>query len=347
MSSSRHPIALRLEERVGSGSSSGSGGRLLATVMCLPLLDGIFPALILAGALSDPLGVVEVGLLVFGGSATVAVILAEMDGSVREQSLTILGIGVVLVTGAVLEAAAAPTIQGMLNLAVFEWFAGLVILSVAASTASASIGKLLPRPAVIIGLGLAASFDPSGASLAFQADPELMLRAGATAGVAVAFALHLALLGPWLRGIVDIDRFRFGSGVALGTFSLGLFGLVPGDTPVALAVLGITFLFAFDPDGSMPSLGNDSESGGVNLDGFASRTQGFVGAEIEEVCREAATLTVREYAQKSKGEGASLDEMEVTEEHLETALEEVREDEEHGDDLREGRDVGGKTDPGV
>jgi len=227
--------------------------------MCLPLLDGIFPALVLAGALDDPLGIVEVGLLIFGGSATVAVVLAEMEGSVREQSLTVLGVGVILVTGAVIEAAFAPTIAGLVDLAIFERFAGLVILAVAAQTASARIGEILPRPAVIIALGLVASFDPSGATLAVQFDPELMLRAGAAAGVAVAFALHLALLGPWLRDVVDIDRFRFGSAVALGIFPLGLFGLVPGDAPVALAVLGVTFLFAFDPDGSLPSLGSESD----------------------------------------------------------------------------------------
>ena len=300
---------------------SGSGGRLLATVMCLPLLDGVFPALVLAGALSDPLGVVEVGLLVFGGSATVAVVLAEMDGSVRERSLTVLGVGVFLVAGAVLVAAVAPTVREALNLAVFEAFAGLVVLSVAASTASARVGELLPRPAVIIGLGLVASFDPSGASLAVQADPAMMLRAGAAAGVAVAFALHLALLGPWLRGVVDIDHFRFGSAVALGVFSLGLFGLVPGDSPVALAVLGVTFLFALNPDGSMTSLGDDGESKGGNLDNLASRTEGFVGAEIEAVCREAAALTVREYVHgKPEDESASPDEVEVTKERFEAGV---------------------------
>jgi hypothetical protein len=254
MSSSQHPIALRIERRVGRGT------RLLATVMCLPLLDGIFPALVLAGALDDPIGILEIGLLIFGGSATVAVVLAEMDGSVREQSLAILGVGAILIAGAVLEAAIAPTIRGMLNLAIFERFAGLVILAVAASTASARVGDLLPRPAVIIGLGLVASFDPSGATLAVQTDPGLMLRAGAAAGVAVAFALHIALLGPWLREVVDIDRFRFGSAVALGTFPLGLFGLIPGDAPVALAVLAVTFLFAFDPDGSMPSFGSEDSA---------------------------------------------------------------------------------------
>jgi len=40
MSVSRHPVALRLEQRVGSAT------KLLATVMVLPLVDGIFPALV-------------------------------------------------------------------------------------------------------------------------------------------------------------------------------------------------------------------------------------------------------------------------------------------------------------
>jgi hypothetical protein len=255
MSRSQHPVALTVARRVGGAS------RLLATVMWLPLLDGIFPALVLAGALSGPLGILEVGLLIFSGSATVAVILAEMDGTVREQVTAILGIGVVLVVGAVLEAAAAPTIAGLVDLAVFERFAGLVILAVAASTASARIGDLLPRPGVIIALGLVASVRPAEATLVFQADPDLMLRAAAAALVAVVFALHLAVFGPWLRRIVDIDRFRFGSAVALGVLPLGLFGLVPGDAPLALAVLGVSFVFAFDPDGTALGDALPGESG--------------------------------------------------------------------------------------
>ena len=53
MSSSRHPIALRLEQQVGGAT------KLLATVMLLPLIDGIFPALVLAGALSSTVGILQ------------------------------------------------------------------------------------------------------------------------------------------------------------------------------------------------------------------------------------------------------------------------------------------------
>jgi hypothetical protein len=241
MSSSEHPIALSLERQVGDAT------KLLAIVMCLPLVDGLFPALVLAGALDSVTGILEVGLLVFGGSAMVAVIIAEMDDTPRRQARIVLGVGAVVITLAIVEAALAPTLAGVLNLAVFERFAGVVILAVAASTASARIGEYLPRPAVIVALGLVASVDPAGATLVVDAQPDLMLRAAAAAGVGVGFALVVALVSPWLRNAVDLDRFRFGSAVALGVLPLSIYGIIPSNAPLALAVLVVTAIFAFDP----------------------------------------------------------------------------------------------------
>jgi hypothetical protein len=241
MSNSRHPVALRLEEHVGGAI------RLLATVMGLPLVDGIFPALVLAGALDTAGGVLQVGLLVFGGSATAAVVLAEMGENPRSHAPRIAGLGAVLVVVAAVEAALAPAIGSVLDLAVFERFAAIVILAVAASTASARIGEFMPRPAIIVGLGLVASVDPAGATLAVSVDPGLVARGAAAAGVGVAFALLLSLAAPALRGLVDIDRFRFGSAVALGTLSLSVLDLVPGNAP--LAVLALSALLAFEPRG--------------------------------------------------------------------------------------------------
>ena len=244
MSTSRHPVALRLEQQVGSAT------KLLATVMALPLVDGIFPALVVAGVLGSATGVVETGILIFGGSATAAVILAEMDGSRREMATSILLIGAVIIPVAAVEAALAPTLQGLLDLPVFERFAGLVILTVAAKTASSEVGEYLPSPGVIIGLGLVASFNPSGFVL--RTSTEYVVNGTAAAAVGVAFALSIALLSPHLRGRVDIDRFRFGSAVALGVLALpillGPFDLMQTDAPIALAVLAVTTLFAYDPN---------------------------------------------------------------------------------------------------
>jgi hypothetical protein len=256
MSVSRHPIALSIERQVGQST------RLLATVMALPLIDGIFPALVLAGALTYPFGILETGLLVFGGSATVAVILAEMDDSPREIVPAILLLGLVLIPVAALEAALAPTIESLLDMGTFRRFAGLVIVAVAAKTASARVGEYLPRPAVIIGLGLVASFQPAGLDVAVSTDPVLVAKAAATAGVGVGFALAVALAGPQLRGAVDIDRFRFGSSVALGMLALSVLELMPTEAPVALGVLLVTAVFSFDPDGSaVPADATDVDSG--------------------------------------------------------------------------------------
>ena len=267
MSTSRHPIALRLERQVGSAT------KLLATVMALPLIDGIFPALVVAGVLSTAAGIVETGILIFGGSATAAVILAEMDGSRRQMATSVLLIGAVIIPVAAIEAALAPTFRGFLNLPVFERFAGLVLLTIAAKTASSEIGKYLPSPAVIILLGLVASFEPAG--FAIETSPEYVVNGAAAAGVGVAFALAIALLAPHLRGRVDIDRFRFGSAVALGVLALPIllrpFDLMQTEAPVALAVLGVTALFAYDPNADATpggsSSGDDADGGGSDDDG--------------------------------------------------------------------------------
>ncbi|WP_416839958.1 DUF5794 domain-containing protein [Haloferax sp. DFSO52] len=229
--------------------------------MGLPLIDGIFPALIIAGALTtaagDPsiTGILQTGLLIFGGSATVAVILAEMDGTRREQLTSILLLGALLIPVAVFEAALAETIETLLNFEVFHRFAGLVILAIAAKTASSKVGEYLPSPSVIIGLGLVASFNPSGFELIVNPDTTRLLSAGAAAGTGVAFAGSVALFAPRLRGSVDIDLFRFGSSVALGMLALDVLGLMPTKAPVALGVLGVTALFAFDPAGQSADAG--------------------------------------------------------------------------------------------
>lgn len=254
MSVSRHPVALRLEQQVGSAT------RLLATVMALPLIDGIFPALIIAGALDSPLGILEAGLLIFGGSATVAVILAEMDGTRKEQVRSVLILGAILLPIAGVEALFAETLKSVLDFAVFHRFAGLVILAVAAKTASAKIGEYLPSSGIIIALGLVASVNLNNASIILDPNITVVTQAVAAAGVGVGFALLVALFAPRLRGIVDLDRFRFGSSVALGMLALDILGLLPTEAPVALGVLCVTAVFAYDPDS--PGVGNSVAAAG-------------------------------------------------------------------------------------
>lgn len=267
MSSSQHPVALRLERALGLREAVSGPTKLLAIVMFLPLIDGIFPALILAGGIDSIAGILQVGLLVFGGSAVLAVILAEMDGTPREQAKVVLLVAAGLLPLAALEAALAPTIASVLDLAVFERFAALVIAAIAAKTASARIGEYLPSPGVIVGLGFIASVDPSGFEIVLLPDPGLILRAVAAAGVGVVFALCVALGSPWLRRNLDIDSFRFGSAVALGVLPLALLGVVFEQAP--LAVLVVAGVLAFDPGEGVHA---PAEADGENTDDSADES---------------------------------------------------------------------------
>ncbi|APE95398.1 hypothetical protein HSR6_0945 [Halodesulfurarchaeum formicicum] len=223
----------------------GGATKLLATVMLLPLIDGIFPALVLADALSSTVGILQVGLLVFGGSATVAVVLVEMEADPIQQSKEVLMVGIPLILIAGLEAAMAPTIASIIDVVIFERFAAIVIVAIAAKTASSTIGEYLPRASVIIGLGAIASLNPGAFSVAVTTDLELVARAMAAGGTGVGFALLLVLLRPRIEHMVDIDRFRFGSAVALGTLALSIIGLVPTEAP--LPVFAMAALLAIDP----------------------------------------------------------------------------------------------------
>ncbi len=246
--------------------------------MALPLLDGIFAALVLAGAVSTVVGMLEVGLLIFGGSATLAVVLAEMDGTRRRQIRNVLLVGAFVIPVAALQAAVAPTIASVLEMVIFERFAALVIFAIAAKTASATIGEYIPSPGVIIGLGFIASVRPNGFEFALVGDPTYVVYGTGAAAVGVAFALSVAISAPWLRGNVDLDRFRFGSAVALGVLPFTILGLIPTEAPLALAVLGVTALLAFDPGGAPgPELGwsgDEDDPDGTAADGGAAAQDG-------------------------------------------------------------------------
>jgi transitional endoplasmic reticulum ATPase len=59
----------------------------------------------------------------------------------------------------------------------------------------------------------------------------------------------------------------------------------------------------------------------VDLDDLAARTEGYAGADIEAVCREAATAAVRDHVEAAAdGESAPVESIELTAAHFEQAL---------------------------
>ncbi len=61
----------------------------------------------------------------------------------------------------------------------------------------------------------------------------------------------------------------------------------------------------------------------VDVDDLAEQTDGYIRADIEALCRESAQITVREHVQaEAAGEESAVEEIELTGNHFEQALEE-------------------------
>ncbi|MFB6120869.1 MAG: DUF5794 domain-containing protein [Halobacteriaceae archaeon] len=237
-------------------SKDAAPAQSLAVVMGLPLADGVFATLVLAGTLDTAVGVVQTGLLVFGGAATAALLLAS-DRSRPADGRRLLRIGVPLVTVAAAEAALAGTFVSVVDTATFRPFAGLVLVAVAARVASAHVTRYLPGPGIVVAVGAVLSFDPNG-PVAIAPDATAALHAVAAAGIGVAFGLGVVAARPHLRRILDAERFRFGSAVALGTMGASVAGLVPSGSPLPLVALALAAVLAFDPNREDVDAGTDS-----------------------------------------------------------------------------------------
>jgi transitional endoplasmic reticulum ATPase len=67
----------------------------------------------------------------------------------------------------------------------------------------------------------------------------------------------------------------------------------------------------------------------VDLDELAARTEGYVGADVEAACREAAATAVREYVDAGADPDA-VDDIALTMDYFEAALETVDPDSDEG-----------------
>lgn len=246
MSASGHPVAKRLVKRLSAIRGADSPSRILATVMLLPLVDGIFPAFVLAGGLDSVAGIFQTGLLVFGGSATVAVVLAEFGHDRRNNLRHIATVGGLLIPLAAIEAVFAPTFASVIDTDLFEPFAAIVLFAIACKTVSAEVGKYLPRPSVIIALGFLASVNPETFEVATTVDFELVGRAILAALVGVLFAALVAVFREQIATSVDVDRFRFGSAISLGILGVALLDVVPMSAP--LVILAVATILSYHPE---------------------------------------------------------------------------------------------------
>ncbi len=210
----------------------------------LPLVDGVFAMVAVAGVLDSPVGVVLVGTMIFGGSGAITVVLTDFDGEGRSYLPGMASLGVVLAFLAGLQASMAPMAMALMDTATLRLVAVLVLLLVAAQIGSDRLGDRSPRIGLVVLVGLLLSIRPAGGIPALSVDPVLGM-AGVTAallGVLVAGAT--LVLGSRLRRWLDRDRFRHAGGISLAVLAVSLVLPFPSETSLLILALGI--LFAVD-----------------------------------------------------------------------------------------------------
>lgn len=231
-------------------SERNDATRALLLAMGLPLVDGVFPALVLGGALDSVPGLLVVGGTIFGGPWMLTIVFEEMAGDDRRTRIVrVLKVAALVVPAAGLEAVAAPTLASLLDMGVFHVFSALIVLTVGASIANDVLAAKLVAPKYLLAAGLVASvaarlLAPAPITPTVIVEPVVVAQATGAAGIATALALTGAFVGPRVDEHVDRDAFRTGAGIALALVPLSIAGVLP--SLASLAVFALAVAFAID-----------------------------------------------------------------------------------------------------
>jgi hypothetical protein len=238
-------------------SERNAATRALMLAMGLPLVDGVFPALVLGGALDSVPGLLVVGGTIFGGPWMLTIIFEEMAGDDRRTRLArVLKVAALVLPAAGLEAVAAPTLASLLDMSVFHVFSALIVLTVGASIANDVLAAKLVAPKYLLAAGLVASVAarlvaPAPVTPTVIVEPVVVAQAMGAAGIATTLALVGAFVGPRVDEHLDRDAFRTGAGIALALVPLSIAGVLPSLS--SLAVFALALAFAIDTSDDDPA----------------------------------------------------------------------------------------------
>lgn len=207
--------------------------RYLALLMGLPLVDGVFIAIVISGGLTSLFDAILVGSLVFGGGALVTVILSEFK-STRTTLYRTIAFGLSVTGAAMVQAALAPTLETLISTEHFYRGAMLALGLLALKILPIQITDYLPQPGLIVLVTLAISLQPQTVEVVFDIPFQTVLYAGVAGLVATGIAVSTITVRDEISDSLNPHLLRYGCAVGLLAVVLSLSGLLPSLVPLGI-----------------------------------------------------------------------------------------------------------------
>ena len=210
--------------------------RRLITILCLPLIDGVFPTLLVSGAVTTFSDIIAVSLTIFTGAGALAVLYSTSE-NIEQAKSTVLKAAPVLVSGAVLVSLIAPVFEQIFYIEMMRTVAGLALLSIALNMLGVEKAKLFPVPAIILTGAILSVRSPQ--ALGFTASyvvPALLTSLSAVTALYIAAYVDSSSL--------NLRYIRRGGALVLILIALSQFGLkVPSN--LGLMVFGASLVASY------------------------------------------------------------------------------------------------------
>lgn len=226
-----------IPDRLGIGKKY----KHLATVMGLPLVDGVFVSIVLSDGLTSISDAVLVGMFVLGGFATIGVIISEFDGSKRNMMKNTIYMGIGIAIFAVLQAVLAPSISAFVNTETFKYGAMLALCSISIQILPIDITDRMlgPTPIVVISLLFSLQLDEP---LVISYSTGIAIYALLAVGIALVICLLTIMARDRLVGVIDENTMRYATALGLIMVMMSIGGYVPDMAPtVSFAGMLLSF----------------------------------------------------------------------------------------------------------
>ena len=217
-----------------------SDTRKLVTILCLPLIDGVFATLLVSGAIQTFSDVVTVSLTIFTGAGALAILYSSTETS-QEARKIVLKSAPLLIIGAVAVSMVAPVYEQLVYVGRMETVAGLALLVIAGKMLQIDLADHLSVPAVII-TGLVLSIKSPEAIYFTYSYLYPAITTALTASLALLLASYIS------RERFNLDYIRRGAGIVLLVIALSMFG-VKTPSNLALFIFGASIAFSMEPFG--------------------------------------------------------------------------------------------------